>query len=251
MNIFTLMLCDFLLAIKPFCQLLNLLLIISYFCRISLSDNKYRVIKMPTDIGEREYYNVYLGRSKEGLSCALIHDSYKLRVWILDDSCGKIEWVLKHHIDIRQSNVSCVELFCDENEGPWRFQDANNAEDYGQQNLQDANNDEDDSNNALVKSEVEWDSDNDNIVSNDGVQRFLGYIEVLGFHPYKDIIFLGISLDRAVAYHLSTSMVQDLGRIRPDGYGGHAAAIKSSFVYTPCLTAEFPENKSEPMLEAS
>ncbi|OEL29513.1 hypothetical protein BAE44_0009466, partial [Dichanthelium oligosanthes] len=56
---------------------------------------------------------------------------------------------------------------------------------------------------------------------------------------------LNLSLDRAVAYHLNTSIVQDLGKISPDSYCGHAAYIKSSFVYTPCLMAEFPENKLE------
>ncbi|CAN6287010.1 unnamed protein product [Urochloa humidicola] len=159
-------------------------------------------------------------------------------------SVGKKEWVLKHHIDICHS-VSCVKMYCEENEGPWKLQDANSGEDSGQQNLQDANNDEDDSSNALVKSEVEWDSDSDNIVGNDIVQRFSGYIGVLGFHPYKGIIFLDLSLDRAAAYHLNTSVIQDLGKICPYGNGGHAACIRSSFVYTPCLMEEFPENKVE------
>jgi hypothetical protein len=108
---------------------------------------------MPTEIGRKmDYYDVYLGRSKEGLCCASFHDWYKLRVWILDDDDlgGKMEWVLKHHIDIHHS-VSRVKLFCEENEGPWKLQDANCGEDYGQQNLQDSNNDEDGSNSAVVK----------------------------------------------------------------------------------------------------
>ncbi|CAN6292310.1 unnamed protein product [Urochloa humidicola] len=212
--------------------------------RISLLNSKYRVIKMPADIGETDYDYAYLGQSKEGLCCASFHDWYKLRVWILDDWCGKNEWVLKHHIDIHHS-VSCVNMYCEENEGPWKLQDANSGEDSGQQNLQDANNDEDGSSNALVKSKFEWDSDNDNIVDNDTGQSFSGYIRVLGFHPYKDIIFLDLSLDRAAAYHLSTSVVQGLGKICPYGYGGHASCIRSSFVYTPCLIEEFPENKVE------
>ncbi|CAN6322788.1 unnamed protein product [Urochloa humidicola] len=53
--------------------------------RISFSNSKYRVIKMPTDIGEIDY--AYLGRSKEGLCRASFHGWYKLRVWILDE-CG-------------------------------------------------------------------------------------------------------------------------------------------------------------------
>ena len=60
-----------------------------------------------------------------------------------------------------------------------------------------------------VKSKVGWDSDNDNIVDNGAVQSLVGYVSVLGFHPYNDIIFLNLSLDRAVAYHLDTSTVQD------------------------------------------
>ncbi|KAJ1293839.1 hypothetical protein BS78_01G099800 [Paspalum vaginatum] len=216
--------------------------------RISLSNNKYRVIKMPTDIGDSEY-GVCLGRSKEGLCSASFHDWYKLRVWILDESCGAMEWVLKHHIDIHHS-VSRLMWHCEEKEGPWKLQDAEN-EDYDQESLQYVNYDEDDSNNALIKGKVEWDSDNDNIVDNESefVECFLGDITVLGFHPYKDVIFLNLSLQRAVAYHLSTSMVQDLGKVSPDYYGGHAAYIKSSFPYTPCLMAEFPENKQEAHVE--
>nr|CAB3498396.1 unnamed protein product [Digitaria exilis] len=95
------------------------------------------------------------------------------------------------------------------NEGPWKLRDANNVEGSVQQNLEDGNND-DESKNALVNSEVEWDSDTDNIVGDDIVQRFQGFVRVLGFHPYKDVIFFNLSLDRAVAYHLDTSVIQDL-----------------------------------------
>ncbi|KAF8674361.1 hypothetical protein HU200_048191 [Digitaria exilis] len=207
--------------------------------RISLSNNTYRVIKAPTDIGVLEYPDVYLGRSKDGLCCASLFDWYKLWVWTLDESCGRLEWVLKHHIDICHS-VSRVKFFCEDNEGPWKLRDANNVEGSVQQNLEDGNND-DESKNALVNSEVEWDSDTDNIVGDDIVQRFQGFVRVLGFHPYKDVIFFNLSLDRAVAYHLDTSVIQDLGKICPDYYGGHATEIQSSFVYTPCLMAEFPE----------
>ncbi|KAM0857482.1 hypothetical protein ACQ4PT_048452 [Festuca glaucescens] len=187
--------------------------------RISLSNNKYRVIKMPTDIGESEYEDVYLGRSKEGLCCALFHDWYKLRVWILDDSCGTIEWVLKHHIDIYNSVSPVTSVFGEnDEEGPWILEDADSGEHYGQQNLQDVNKDEDDNKNALVKSKVEWDSDNDNMVDSEseGVQSFFGYVGVIGFHPYKDVIFLNLSIDRAAAYHLNTSRVQLLGKASSD-----------------------------------
>jgi len=206
--------------------------------RISLSNNKHKVIKMPTGIGELE--KVYLGRSKEELCCATINRE-KLRVWILDDSCGMMGWRLKHHIDIEYT-ISHVMWFI-ENEGPWNLQDISNNEDNGLQNLQDVNNNEDVNNNAPVKSKVEWDSDNDNIIDleSDDEVSFMGCNTVLGFHPYKDVIFLNFALERAVAYHLNTSVVQDLGKVRPDYYCGYAAELLSSFLYTPCLMAEFPE----------
>ncbi|KAM0857479.1 hypothetical protein ACQ4PT_048450 [Festuca glaucescens] len=220
--------------------------------RISLSNNKYRVIKMPTDIGESEYEDVYLGRSKEGLCCALFHDWYKLRVWILDDSCGTIEWVLKHHIDIYNSVSPVTSVFGEnDEEGPWILEDADSGEHYGQQNLQDVNKDEDDNKNALVKSKVEWDSDNDNMVDSEseGVQSFFGCVGVIGFHPYKDVIFLNLSIERAAAYHLNTSRVQLLGKVYPDDCYSNAAYITSSFPYTPCLVADSPENKLEDNVE--
>ncbi|CAL4944091.1 unnamed protein product [Urochloa decumbens] len=185
--------------------------------------------------------NLSYNKSKEGLCCASFHDWYKLRVWVLEDSFGMTKWRLKHHIDILRI-VKCVARHCEENEGPWNLQDANSCEHYGQQNLLDIDSAEDDSNNALVKSKVEWDSDNDNIVDNQSEvgQCLQGHYTVLGFHPYKDIIFLNLSLDRAVAYHLSTSIVQDLGKICPDDYCSHVASITSSFPYTPCFMPEFP-----------
>ncbi|VAH19701.1 unnamed protein product [Triticum turgidum subsp. durum] len=222
------------------------------FCRISLSNNKYRVIKMPTDIVESEYYELHLGRSREGICCATFRDRTILRVWILDDSCGTMEWALKHHIDLDQS-LSRVMWHCGEKEGPWSLQDVINVEHYGQQDLNDVNMDEDHSNNSFVKSEVEWDSDNDNIGDNESevVESYLPYVSFLGFHPYKEVIFLDLlSLRRAVAYHLNTSIVQDLGNIWPNDYHvGNAGGIKKSFLYTPCLIADFPVNKLKAHVE--
>ncbi|CAM0954520.1 unnamed protein product [Alopecurus aequalis] len=206
--------------------------------RISLLDNKYRVIKMPTDMGKGEYCDVYLGRSKEGLCCASFHHLCKLRVWILDDSGGMIEWVLKHHIDIYNS-VSPVRRNFEEDGGSWILEDADSGE---HQNLQDVNKDK-----ALARSKVEWDSDNDDIVDDESnvVQSYIGYIKILGFHPFKDAIFLDLSQHKTVAYHLNTSMVHVLGRSRPDNYSSDAASITSSFPYTSCLIADFPEDKLE------
>lgn len=168
----------------------------------------------------------------------------KLRVWILDDSCGTMGWRLKHHIDFLYT-ISHVMFL----EGPWNLQDGSNNKDNGLQNLQDVNNNDDVNNNAPLKSKVEWDSDNDNIIEYDDGVNFGGGNVVLGFDPYKDVIYLSLKLERAMAYHLNTSVVQDLGKVCPDDYCGDAAELVSSFLYTPCLMPEFPENKLEVHVE--
>lgn len=233
------------------------------------------MIDLPAGIGDAEYNRSRLRQLREGVCCATFDYWGKLRVWILDESCGKIEWLLKHHTDI-EHNISRVMRYCGEMEGPWTLQNANiaiyygenvnnnandnnNVEDYGEDvnsNEDDNNNSEhcgedvssdEDDNNALVKCKFEWDSDNDNIIDREYEvdQHFVGHIGFLGFHPYKDVVFLDVSMERAVAYNLNTRTIQDLGKLRPRYYLGHFASIISSFVYTPCLIAEFPENKLE------
>lgn len=39
---------------------------------------------------------------------------------------------------------------------------------------------------------------------------YYGYVYALGFHPYKENVFLSVSLSRAVAYHWNNSRFQDL-----------------------------------------
>jgi hypothetical protein len=72
-------------------------------------------------------------------------------------------------------------------------------------------------------------------------------MSVLGFHPYKEIVFLNADLRRAVAYHWNTSKFQDLGNIFPKHYheiAGHVAGIQTSFIYTPCwMDGGFPEEE--------
>uniref|UniRef100_A0A0A9HJT5 Uncharacterized protein n=1 Tax=Arundo donax TaxID=35708 RepID=A0A0A9HJT5_ARUDO len=202
--------------------------------RISLSNDNYRVIKVPTDIGLTECGKVYLGRSGEGVCCASFLDWFKFQVW-------------KHQIDFKHT-VSRVLNYCQRIEGPWILQDANNGVDYGQQILQDVNHDEDDNNSALMNQKFEWDSDNDNVLDDEYEVEQTGYVTCLGFHPYKAVVFLNVSLSKAVAYHLNTSMVQVLGNVCPEYYedfAGLGAHILSSFPYTPCSMAEFPENKFE------
>ncbi|WVZ57043.1 hypothetical protein U9M48_007485 [Paspalum notatum var. saurae] len=84
---------------------------------------------------------------------------------------------------------------------------------------------------AVQDSGSEWSSDDDNVLNTKDMAegRCDGYISFLGFHPYKEVVFLNIELSRAVAYHRNTSKFQDLGNIYPRDYceiAGACASIK-------------------------
>ncbi|XP_062182133.1 uncharacterized protein LOC133886445 [Phragmites australis] len=173
-----------------------------FVMRISLSNHTYRVIKPPREIEMlRGRSDVHLGRSQKGVYYAFIDDKYHLWVWILDDSCDQMEWILKHHsgCGLALPNAKCNQ----ENYGPWI--------------LQNANCDEADNNEALAGQEFEWDSDDENILhTEDRIQEQLCFT-ILGFHPYKEIVFLHRS-SRGLAYHLKSSKLEYLGNLYPKDY---------------------------------
>uniref|UniRef100_A0A0D9WQU8 F-box domain-containing protein n=1 Tax=Leersia perrieri TaxID=77586 RepID=A0A0D9WQU8_9ORYZ len=141
--------------------------------RISLS-GKYQLIKppqSPLDIGDMDYSNIYLGRSQKGIYCTFVDNPY--RVYILDESYGKMEWVPKHTIcyvprqEFRQI-------------GPSTLQDINFYEYIGHYEY--------DNSEAIDEQKFEWDSDNDN-----------SSILTIG-----EVVFLSHTLNRGLAYHLNT-----------------------------------------------
>ena len=74
-------------------------------------------------------------------------------------------------------------------------------------------------------------------------------IEILGFHPYKEILFLSRSETfklkaMAFAYHLNSFKVESLGSIYPKDYDSFDSGLTNesqeikSFPYTPCSWIE-------------
>ncbi|XBJ26705.1 hypothetical protein VPH35_004071 [Triticum aestivum] len=189
---------------------------IFFVIRLDLEDNKNRVIELPPMINEaRGDILPHLGKSEKGVYYGFLHGDWcKLQIWFLNESIDHTEWMLKHEMDLKP----LLENF------PWEHG-------YGSWFVQGArdNNDE-----AVDKEKPEWDSDNDDATTATEVsvkENFPGYIStILGFHPYKEIIFLRLSHTRVMAYHLSSSKVEDLGCLPLDGDDW----IKSSVVYTPC-----------------
>lgn len=198
----------------------------NFVMRISLSDGKYQVIKPPVDIELFRCPHLYLGRSEKGVYCAL-----NMRVYILNESKGKMEWVCKSIIGLSHQQI--------DRPGPWTLQDINYHESHNEY--------EDGNDEAIVEQKFEWDSDNDSVIDTEGRDKchfsYGRYFTFLGFHPYKEVVFLSDTLSRGLAYHLNSSKVQDLGNLRPTHYGtemGIQPFIEASFPYTPWM-GEFPE----------
>ncbi|GJN23900.1 hypothetical protein PR202_gb11592 [Eleusine coracana subsp. coracana] len=176
---------------------------------ISISNSNYRVIKPPKGIEMLcECAELHLGRSKKGIYFALLDDQDILRVWVLYESaCGQMEWMLNH---VSGQGLVLDSLKCQQHvNGPWILDNANSGDDR-------------DDNEQLVEQDFEWNSDDDESiithVEDVVTKQFHEYLQILGFHPYKEIIFLNRSLSRGLAYHLSTSKLEDLGNLCPKDY---------------------------------
>jgi hypothetical protein len=145
----------------------------------------------------------------------------QLRVWILREelSDGTMEWSLNHRSVV---NLDHEQMRCD---GPWRIMHGCYTDETKFQ--EEASQEHDD---------LGWNSDNDdNIVSlEDGDNNGTSFFSILGFHPYKEVIFLEVGRS-TVAYHFnSTYKVQYLGNLLRLRY--YYRGQYESFVYTPCLT---------------
>ncbi|KAF7077610.1 hypothetical protein CFC21_082146 [Triticum aestivum] len=183
-----------------------------YLTRMSLSDHSYRVIKLPGAGGLIVYSNHRLGRSSQGVYCAILDGSIldgskRLQVWYLSESCGRIEWVLKH--DTRLKTVYAQQLG-----KQWILQQVNLRKEY---------------------PDYDWNSEDNVLDIEDVVEEAVDVIEneehisygFLGFHPYKE----------------------DLGSSWTcQAYGTPYGETCVSFPYTPCWVSAFPGNELESLL---
>nr|TKV95974.1 hypothetical protein SEVIR_9G398500v2 [Setaria viridis] len=161
----------------------------------------------PSISGDLEDYDgsLYLGISQKGVYFAFNHDWHRVWILLLNGSCGQM--------DINYYKYPCGN----------------------------------DKHKEVVEDRFNWSSDDDSVLNTEHMVEghYDGYTSFLGFHPYKEIVFLTAALSRAVAYHWNTSRFQDLGNIFPKNYrdiAGQCVDIERSFPYTPCWM-EFPEIK--------
>ncbi|CAL4978949.1 unnamed protein product [Urochloa decumbens] len=189
-----------------------------YVSRLSLSDGKYRVIRLPINNGVQSF----IGRSLKGVYFASVQWR-QLRVWILNVCSDETEWILKHASVLWPKDWWPDDMTSDYYEmqcnGPWILDEYDNGK--RKRNV-DWSSDDDDNN-----CTEDW-QDHD---QNDGHMYVHDSLNFLGFHPYKEIVFLTHGHE-AVAYHLNTRKVQFLGILKPWDYTN--CGVYSSFVYTPC-----------------
>ncbi|KAK3147616.1 hypothetical protein QOZ80_3BG0284680 [Eleusine coracana subsp. coracana] len=133
-----------------------------------------------------------------------------------------MEWDLKHDNDLEQSLLWATQRLSHRTvAGPWMLMDGDNGND----------------NNILPEGHTEWDFDvDDDILHYDEDEDYhcSRVIDFLGFHPYKEVVFLMVS-STAVAYHLKTSKIQWLGESHPEDYDTISQGVHEAFPYTPCL----------------
>ncbi|KAM0906471.1 hypothetical protein ACQ4PT_016748 [Festuca glaucescens] len=225
-----------------------------FVMRMCLSSYKYQVIKKPHQFGL--YPSAHLGRSVKGVYCAIFHTGHGLQLWHLDESsCGQIKWVLKHDTNLasfdKKIHLDGDDDYAQQMDKQWILQDVNYRRGsdfgYGPHRCENWV--------APTEEKFEWNSDDDNIldIEHAAEGRWSGYIGFLGFHPYREVVFLTLALDGAVAYDWNSSKFQYLGRILPKDYREIAmqcAGIDTCFPYTPCWMHEFPRKSSESQLEA-
>jgi hypothetical protein len=210
-----------------------------------LSDGVFCAIELPEGAISDKYTTMYLGRSEKGVYLASLHN-HSLGIWILDESCGKMEWVPKHKHDL----VLPGHEF--DRRGPWVLQDMNYH--FFRHRIDDPYTSTDEE--AISDEEwYEWSSDNDyDVAANRDMPEecFHGDIVLLGFHPFKEIVFLlmeGLkrSVKTTLAYHYNSLKAEVLGNAVPTEYYNYFLLPNDprtveGFPYVSCWLEEFPTN---------
>ncbi|CAL5034578.1 unnamed protein product [Urochloa decumbens] len=242
-----------------------------FVMRLSRLEHKYQVIKTPRldniftrprlDVDEflREYEpymdkeacliqlvreqelldnmkpSMHLGKSEHGIYYTALL-CQQLQVWVLhevSESRPILEWELKHKADLRPSFLQHYYMREDrENiETTWELdcgeEGSNDQLDYG------------------------WDSSDDSVINVKGEEgvniggRHFGIrdgMDFLGYHPRKEIAFLGNGFDGFV-YYLGSTKLQYLGTFYPAQCRDRQETCES-YIYTPCMDDLLPDERN-------
>ena len=174
-----------------------------------------------------------MGKSQNVVCFGIVHDN-QLKIWILDESCGQMEWALKYETMVGHYAEYLASIDDDysgrNRDGYWIVEE--NIK------IQDTDHDVE----PQSEEGYEWDSDNDDTFTiNTERQEYFDYdqhLNIIGFHPYKEVVFM-VRRFQVVAYHLNSTKIQYLGNSRPK-YCHHSFwnHIRESFLYTPCMIGD-------------
>ncbi|TVU06900.1 hypothetical protein EJB05_46936, partial [Eragrostis curvula] len=193
----------------------------AFVTRLPMSGNKYQVVKTPT--------NANIGRSKMGMYFGEVCQG-QLSVWVLNESCGQVEWVLKYQHDLRKQAQYMRSFYrdCKQMDGPWTVVEDNVGMHESDDSGTETTSGEED-------SESYCDSDDDVTSTDCFGEEYVGTFVILGFHPYEEVVFL-IEPFGTAAYHLNDTQIEYLGNSRPKSYEeSQFNGVYESFVYTPCM----------------
>ncbi|XBH76546.1 hypothetical protein VPH35_103166 [Triticum aestivum] len=167
----------------------------------------------------RGYPNRHLGRSSR-------------RVWYLSESCGRIEWVLKHDTLLKTFEH---DHYAQQLGKQWILEDVNYRK-WSSENPEYTYT-RDENPKALVEEKYDWNSDEDNVLDIEDVVIFL--------------ISSAITTT-GLAYDWNNSKFQYLGSSCPwlEAYTNPPyGRTDASFVYTSCWMGKFSGNKLESLFE--
>jgi hypothetical protein len=179
---------------------------------------------MEQEILDREKPSTHLGKSEHGIYYTALY-WHQLQIWVLheeaSESCPIPKWELKHKTDTGQSLVRhFARGGIEEIERCWSLEHGKGESD----------------------DEVEcgWDSSSDDGVINverenvvDNGDDYLDMdrrMNLLGYHPNKEIAFLGNGFE-GFAYYLSSSKLQYLGTFYPNGCNDPRLLLHMSHSY--------------------
>jgi hypothetical protein len=215
---------------------------------LSFLNGNYLVIKTPTPHnffrGSRSQNDVseephgYFGKSKQGIYYTVVH-GYQLSVWVLQEATNTgraLEWELRYQRDLETTFQGYY------NKHPRR-------DVVGKSWTLDPNEED-----SSERGDNGWDSSDDNIIDEQeqGIDCKDGHIkcyygmDFLGYHPQKEIVFLG-SRYKGFSYYLGSSKLQYLGLLYPNGkyHIPIRAPTLESFVYTPCVDDLLPTHNND------
>jgi hypothetical protein len=87
-------------------------------------------------------------------------------------------------------------------EGKEKYNDDDDVEEEEEDD--DERDEEDNEEGGVPNKDCEWNSVDDNVLNiEDGYETCYSNISFLGFHPYKEVVFLALSRFTGVAYHLN------------------------------------------------